>query len=78
MDGISNYANDNEPNPWRSIGLQAALIVNRLRMTAQLLELSEEQHEDGQRDAQCSAEHKERAAEDGADIDQGLRKSGAL
>ncbi len=30
--------NDNEPNPWSSIGLQAMLIVNKLRVQAQLRE----------------------------------------
>jgi hypothetical protein len=30
--------NDNEPNPWSSIGLHAALIVNKLRLQAQLTE----------------------------------------
>jgi hypothetical protein len=29
---------DNEPNPWSAIGLQAALIVNKLRLQAQLTE----------------------------------------
>jgi hypothetical protein len=47
MDG-SNYANDNEPNPWRSIGWQAALIVNRLRCAAQILEFASEQKEGGE------------------------------
>lgn len=32
----NDYANDNEPNPWSSIGLQAAMILNKLRVTAQL------------------------------------------
>jgi len=35
---MKQHDNDNEPNPWSAIGLQAALIVNRLRCQAQLTE----------------------------------------
>jgi hypothetical protein len=35
---MKQHDNDNEPNPWSAIGLQAALIVNKLRVHAQLTE----------------------------------------
>lgn len=44
---MTKAANDNEPNPWSTIGLQAALIVNRLRCQAQLIELQTDKPQDG-------------------------------
>lgn len=41
------HDNDNE-NPWSSIGLQAAMIVNRLRCQAQLLELQTDKKQNEQ------------------------------
>jgi hypothetical protein len=35
-----------EPNPWRSFGLQAALIVNRLRCQAQLSKMQNDTNTD--------------------------------
>jgi len=35
---MKQHDNDNEPNPWSAIGLQAALILNKLRVHAQLTE----------------------------------------
>ena len=42
----TRYANDNEPNSWSSIGWQAAMIVNRLRCQAHLLELQTDKQKD--------------------------------
>lgn len=36
---------DDEPNTWLSIGLQAALIVNKLRVQAQLTKIDEQKPE---------------------------------
>jgi hypothetical protein len=46
---MAHGTNDNEPDPWTSIGWQANLILNRLRNFRTLLELTEEQQEQGQR-----------------------------
>ena len=44
---MKRHDNDNEPNPWSAIGLQAALIVNRLRCQAQLTEKQNPPENDG-------------------------------
>jgi hypothetical protein len=49
---MTKNANDNEPNPWKSIGWQADLILNRLRCAAQLLNSEEEKEKrEGDTDA---------------------------
>ena len=44
---MKQHDNDNEPNPWSAIGLQAALIVNKLRCQAQLTEKQNPPENDG-------------------------------
>lgn len=51
--------NDNEPNPWSSIGLQAAMIVNKLRCQSQLMDSDKKQDEE--RGAQSDAGHDDKA-----------------
>ena len=70
-------ANDNEPNPWSTIGWQAALIVNRLRCQAQILELM---NSDEKKDKGSSSEpdpsnaNKQRPEDDRRYIEQRLRE----
>jgi hypothetical protein len=52
------HDNDNEPDSWCSIGLQAALIVNKLRLQAQL---TEKQHPPENDNRPAHNEDKERA-----------------
>lgn len=66
---MRKFDNDNEPDPFSAIGLQAALIVNKLRLQAQLANFAEEHHEGatGQGDASSekentSADHREAVA----------------
>jgi hypothetical protein len=46
---METHNNDNE-NSWSTIGWQAALIVNRLRCQAQILELTSEEKKEEPRD----------------------------
>ena len=48
--------NDNEPNPWSTIGLQAALIVNRLRCQSQILQLQTDEPENAKPDAEQNSD----------------------
>jgi hypothetical protein len=51
-----NYSNDNEPDFWSSIGLQAAMILNKLRLQAQI-DLTEQEICD--RDPEPAASHRD-------------------
>jgi hypothetical protein len=72
-----SYANDNEPNSWRSIGWQAALIVNRLRCHSQLLELASEQKEEREEKPEPENDTKERPAYDREYVEHRLREIAA-
>jgi hypothetical protein len=74
----SNYANDNEPNSWRSIGWQAALIVNRLHCQAQLMNLNEEKSEQPSDEPETSRGDKKETNEHTAYVDQRLRELAAF
>jgi hypothetical protein len=61
------HDNDNEPNPWSSVGLQAAMILNRLRLQAQI---SEEQNpnSDAERDQRERASKSEQRETERAEV----------
>lgn len=66
---------DNEPNPWSSIGLQAAMIVNRLRCQSQLNDNSKEEDRGViKQDQQPDDSKKEKSSEtERADIERRMR-----
>lgn len=73
---MTKAANDNEPNTWRSIGFQTALIVNKLRCDAQIRELSkidEQKQEQSERDRQRSRKDDKRADDHTKYVEQRLR-----
>jgi hypothetical protein len=61
---------DNEPDPWCSIGLQTALIVNKLRVKAQLTQPNEKQNEDADNKRNRSDTHKDCVPEKLEDIER--------
>jgi hypothetical protein len=70
--------NDNEPNPWRSIGWQAALIVNRLHCAAQILELASEQKEGGEEKPESENQAKDGQCHYGEHVEHRLNGLAAL
>jgi hypothetical protein len=62
---------DNEPNPWSSIGLQAALIVNKLRLQAQLTDTNEKQNEESSSDTNPRSADEKRSDGNGRYVDKG-------
>jgi hypothetical protein len=75
MDG-SNYANNDDFDPWTSIGLQTAMLLNRLRIQAQLLELQtdEKQNEQSGSDPNAGNADEQRAEDQRRYVDQPLQK----
>lgn len=67
-----------EPNPWRSIGLQAALIVNRLRCQAQLTKFNKETEKDSSGNADGEQRRKEDPKADRTYVDTRLRELAAF
>lgn len=63
----ANYSNDNEPEFWSSIGLQAAMIVNKLRLQAQL-DSAKQENEDCEGDTSAGRSYQEKGAKHGSHI----------
>lgn len=63
----ANYSNDNDPDFWSSIGLQAAMIVNKLRLQTQL-DSAKQENEDGEGDTNAGRRYQERGAKHGSRI----------
>ena len=60
--------NDNDKFPFVSIGLAALLILNKLRLAAQLLEMPEEQDKRGKGDTNAGRGYQEKGAKYGGHI----------
>ena len=71
---MKQHDNDNEPNPWSAIGLQAALIVNKLRCQAQLTNANEKQDEEGKSDPAPSRGDDEKRAQELEYVEHRLRE----
>jgi hypothetical protein len=69
----TDYSNDNEPDPWSSIGLQAAMILNKLRVQAQL-ESHQKQHDEEDENRTPDAKAEENRARDSEYIEQRLKE----
>lgn len=70
-------ANDNF-DPFSAIGLQAALIVNKLRLQAQLLSIDEKQDEGGASNGETSDSEKKRGPDYGDAVAHGLKRIAAF
>jgi hypothetical protein len=55
MKNDTHHDND-DFDPFTSLGLQTAMLLNRLRISAQLLELASEQKEGGEEKPECENE----------------------
>lgn len=73
-----HFDNDNEPDPFSAIGLQAALIVNKLRLQAQLAKIDKEDQKDAQRNTERNGSDEKDGGADREYIDQGLKKIAAF
>ena len=62
MISMEGTHDDDEPTRWTSIGWQAALITNRLRNQAQLLNINKEQNEGPDSEGQSSNEDESKRA----------------
>jgi hypothetical protein len=69
---------DDEPTRWTSIGWQALLITNRLRVQAQLTEPHEKQDEQGKHDPERSGDEEKKRAEEREYIERRLRELAAF
>jgi len=67
MKDDTHIANDNEPDPWSSIGLQAAMIVNKLRLQAQL-DSAKQENEGREGDTNAGRGYQEKGAKYGRRI----------
>ncbi len=54
-----NSNDENDPMPFVSLGLATTLILNRLRLATQLIEATEEDHEERKRDARSTGADEE-------------------
>ena len=75
---MTKAANDNEPLTFSKLGLQAALIINRLRNQRSLLEFADEKHEQSDRDTTGGRTEKENAERHREAVDQRLRDFAAF
>lgn len=75
MDGT--HDNDNS-DPWCSIGLQAALIVNKLRLQAQLTNSNEQKNEDRKCEPDPGSGDEQKRAEQREYVEQRLRELAAF
>lgn len=72
-------ANDNERDPWSSIGLAAAMILNRLRTQRHLLELEDEKPSESRTDnGEAENNEKQKRDTERAYIEQRLRDIAAF
>jgi hypothetical protein len=69
---MTKAANDNF-DPWQSIGLQAALIVNKLRCQAQLSDANEKQDSERSDDRNGTDRSEQDSEQHRAYVDQRLR-----
>jgi len=70
------HANDNF-DPFTSLGLQTAMLLNRLRIQAQLLELTSEEKEGSEEKPESENQAKDRPGHHSEDVEHGLRELAA-
>lgn len=71
---MRKFDNDNEPDPFSAIGLQAALIVNKLRLQAQLANIDKEHDEDAGSESDASNGKEQRGANHSEAVAHGVKK----
>ena len=70
---MRQHDNDNF-DPFSAIGLQAALIVNKLRLQTQLTKIAEEHHEDAGSDGDRGDSKEQRGANHSEAVADGVKK----
>jgi hypothetical protein len=70
---MATKTNDNEPDTWTSIGRQAAMILNKLRLAAQL-NFDEQQNENREGDTDASGADEQREKHQRENIFQDVNK----
>jgi hypothetical protein len=76
---MKNDTHDNDNfDPWSSLGLATAMILNRLRNQRVLLELADDKHEKSQRDTGGGSAEKEKEEANREYVDQRLRELAAF
>ena len=73
----NTHDNDNEPLTFQSLGLAAALVINRIRIAQQLLELASEQKEGGEENPESENQAKDRPGHYSEDVERGLHELAA-
>ena len=68
-----SHDNDNS-DPFSAIGLQAALIVNKLRLQAQLVNFDKEHHENAGSHGDAGDSKKQRGANHSEAVTHGMKK----
>ena len=80
-DGMKNACNDNERDPWTSLGLATAMILNKLRCDAQLRELvkfDEQEQKQSDGNAGSGSAEKQQAEEHAKYVETRLRELAAF
>jgi hypothetical protein len=78
MKNARTHDNDDEPLTFTQLGLQTALLLNRIKNAQTLLELAKEKQEDRKRDTGGDRTDEERAEDKYRCINQRLREPATL